>query len=257
MTRLFPRFAVAAVFATLFAGSASAGTAVSGLNLAWTDCGTFGTSDKVNTCASNGGAPQTMVASFIASAVRDSFLGCAGVLDITSSLGTMPSWWDLGAGGCRTGKVSVSFDFTASTFNCADFWQGQAAGGMQYDYPIDPTTSVATAPAVNHARIRTIQAVPSTGIGPIDTVTEYYAFKITISNALTTGAGSCAGCSTPMCIVFNSLSLSEPAPVVDEILSTPIAAGSNQITFQGGAGASCSAVPTKNKTWGQIKSLYR
>ena len=59
-----------------------------------------------------------------------------------------------------------------------------------------------------------------------------------------------------MCIVFNSAALSEPAPAPDAILSGPPTGGRNVITWQG-AGANCAAVPVRNRTWGQIKSLYR
>ena len=31
----------------------------------------------------------------------------------------------------------------------------------------------------------------------------------------------------------------------------------NWVTWRGGSGADCAAVPVRARTWGQIKSLYR
>ncbi|MBI1799922.1 MAG: hypothetical protein HYR73_09605 [Candidatus Eisenbacteria bacterium] len=255
MTRLLPRFAVLFMLVSLFATDSWA--AGPGINLSWTDCGSFGASNINNLCTSNGPAPTgTLITSFISPDSLPALLGCAGVIDITSSTGLMPSWWDLGPGGCRDGKISFSADFTLGPFSCVDVWAGLATGGLNYQYPFDSTNyqTLATALAVNHARVRTLQAV-GTPV-PVDSLTEYYAFKVTVSKALSTGGGSCAGCLIPMCLVFNSISLSQPAPTPDVILSTPIAAGSNQVTYQG-AGADCNAVPVRQKTWGEIKSLYR
>jgi hypothetical protein len=258
MTRLLPRFAVAAAFVSLFAASAWAGTVTPGINLSWTDCGTAGQATRNFACNTNAGVPQTMVASFMAPAGISGFIGLAGVVDFTSQTGLMPSWWDMATGGCRAGRVSGSVDFTSGPFTCTDPFGGQGGGGIDYQSPFDSTnfSSAATALAVNHARIRTLYAVPDIDSLPFDPAVEYYAFKITVTNQLSTGAGACAGCLSHMCIVFNSLSLSQSAPRQDFILSTPLAAASNQITFQG-TDADCSAVPTKSKTWGQIKSLYR
>jgi hypothetical protein len=258
MTRLLPRFVVAAVFASLFAASAWAGTVTPGLNLAWTDCGAGGTATKNFTCTVNTGV-DIMFASFKPPAGINAFIGLGGVVDITSMTGLMPSWWDMATGGCRSGRLSGSVDFSGGPFTCGDpFSGGQGAGGIEYASPFDSTnfSTAATALAVNHARVRTLFAVPDIDSLALDPNTEYYAFKFTLGHQNSTGAGNCAGCLTHMCVVFNSLSVTQPAPVPDVILSTPLSAGSNQITYQG-TDASCSAVPTKNKTWGQIKSLYR
>jgi hypothetical protein len=67
-------------------------------------------------------------------------------------------------------------------------------------------------------------------------------------------SGACAGCSTGACIVLNSVELVRlPGAIGGNVtLTTP---GSNFATWQ--AGAACVTVPVRNRTWGQVKALYR
>jgi hypothetical protein len=261
MMRLLPRFAVPLVLISVLAANAMADP---GINLSWNDCGSFGVADKAFGCASNAGT-NVMYCSFIPPAGIDSMVAVLCVLDLTSSSGLIPPWWELGTGGCRVGKISMNQNFTAGPFNCGgssccvDFWQGNATGGLFYMAPFDSVnfTTTATALNVNHARIKGGGAVPHDFNGPVDSSTQYYALSFSVSNALSSGIGSCTGCSIPVCIVLNTVAISEPAPIPDFILTGPPTGGRNQITWQGGAGANCASVPVKNKTWGQIKSLYR
>jgi len=58
-----------------------------------------------------------------------------------------------------------------------------------------------------------------------------------VSNAKTTGTGSCAGCSTPACIVFNNVKM-VAGTKTGAIINSAAAPGSNYILWQGGAGVS-------------------
>ena len=71
----------------------------------------------------------------------------------------------------------------------------------------------------------------------------------------TVGTGTCTGRTEPACIVFNSLNL-VPGVNQGEYLFHGTSAASNIFTWQG-AGVNCALVPTRNATWGQVKSLYR
>jgi hypothetical protein len=253
MTRWLPRFALVVVLVSSFAVNAFA--QATGVNLSWTDCGTTGTANVSTACASNAGA-NSIIASFIPPGGIAQYVGLSAVVDITSQSGLIPSWWDMTSTGCRPTGMSVSFDFTSGPFTCTDIFSGQALGAYQFTQPFDSTNfgTSATAPAVNHARLR-IAGAMATG-APLDSSMQYYGFKITLSNKQSVGVGNCAGCSTPMCIVLNSIELGQPGSLPSTVLTGPPAGGNDQITFQG-AGANCSAVPTRSKTWGQIKSLYR
>ena len=222
----------------------------SGINLSWNDCGTFGVANQTFACNTNSGL-NTFVASFIPPPNINEFVGIASQVDITTDQAVLPDWWAHGTGFCRgTNGLSVSFDFTAGPFNCADFWAGAGAGGFAYDVGFNTP---------NRARLRIQGAVPFDNRGPIDPSLEYYCYKVNLLRAKTTGTGSCAGCSNPACIVLNDIQLFQPpADNNDPDLSNPI--DRNFVTWQspptGPPGCPLST-PTRNSSWGQVKSLYR
>lgn len=220
-----------------------------GINLAWNDCGLNGASTASSTCSVNSGVPFTMVASFIPPSGVNELLGISSQVDITSNTPSLPDWWKHGTTSCRTTSgLSVSFDFTGGPFSCIDFWVGQAAGGFSYDIGFG---------APNRARLRVQGAVPFDNRGPIDANTEYYAYKVNVQRSKSTGTGSCAGCSEPMCIVLNNVQLFQPPDAAnDPDITNP--ASSNFVTWQSAVVPGCPlSTPTRNSSWGAVKSLYR
>jgi len=238
------RALLAAAALTLVASSAQA---QQGLNLSWNDCGSFGTMQRNFACNTNGGA-NTMVASVLVPNPMAQLNGQAGVLDLQTNQPALSPWWTIGTGQCRLGStLSADFNFLANV-NCLDAWVGGAAGGVNY-------TQAFGGP--NKSRIRTVCAIAgSTAITDTD---EYYMFKVTFTNARTVGTGSCAGCQDGACIVFNSILVTQPAGVGDYSIINPLVR--NFVQWQGGGGevsGGCpAAVPTRNATWGSVKSLYR
>ncbi len=230
---------------TTFAAAAHA----QGLNLSWTDCGTTGTVLKSFACTSNTLTGAIMVASAVAGTPIDQLNGEESVMSLQTNQAALSPWWDLGTGGCRgTTAISSSFDFTGGPFTCVDAWSGGASGGMQAQPLFD---------GPNRERFRTVAAIAgSTAITGTD---EYYFFKLTLLGAKTTGNGSCAGCSDGACIVFNQIKLTEPAGVGDFTITAPLTR--EYVEWQSGAtsvtGGCPAATPTRNQTWGQVKSLYR
>jgi len=220
-----------------------------GINLSWDDCGTAGTAAKSFDCASNSGTPFSMVASFIPPAGVNEFLGISAQVDISTQSATLDDWWKHGTGQCRgTSGMAVAFDFTSGPFTCIDFYNGAAAGGSAYDVGFG---------APNRARLRVQCAVPFDNRGPVDPNLEYYAMKVNLLRAKSTGVGSCAGCQTPACIVLNSIQLFQPPEALnDPEIANP--ANSNFVTWQASSVPGCPlSTPTKNSSWGQVKSLYR
>ena len=88
-------------------------------------------------------------------------------------------------------------------------------------------------------------------------VDEHYAFRVNLQRAKSTGTGSCAGCNTVAYIVLNSIQLFQPPEQNnDPEISNP--ANSICSTWQAAPGTECPlSTPTKNASWGQVKSLYR
>jgi len=219
----------------------------SGINLSWSDCGSNGAFSRTFACDTNSGT-QTLVASFVSGVDLNQLTGIAGVIDLCTMTPVLPSWWQMkNPGTCRPNALSVDFDFTSGPGNCADYWQGQAVGGIHY--------AMGAAWGFNGARILTVAAIPGSAVSPLDGETEYYAFRITIRNDASTGAGACSGCGEPACIVLNSVELTQPAGVGDYFISSPYM--SYYVQWQGPVFDCPFVVPTRAPSWGQIKAMYR
>lgn len=254
MMQLLRRCAVLflVALAVSVASNASAGTPP-GINLAWNDCSSAGATDKTIACTTNNGS-SVLVASLVASAGLDSVLAITAVVDFTTATDPLPSWWNMQTGGCRAGSVSGSFAF--GTFGtCVDFWNGQGLGIS--DYQIDNILTTATASPTNHSRFKGVCGQGVQTVAPMTPGTEYYMCAILINNAKTVG-GACPGCATPACINLNVIETYQPNHgVPDQYFYDPPPGGNTTVTWQGGAGVNCASIPVKNKTWGQVKSLYR
>jgi hypothetical protein len=233
---------IAGALLCLGVSMASAG----GINLSWTDCGAFGAAQRNFACAANTGA-NTMVGSAISPVEIPEMVAMAAVLDLQTNQAALTPWWNFDV-GCRAGALTADYNFLSATGNCGDIWTGLATGGSNY---------ISGFGSANRGRIRLVCAVAA----PIavDNVTENYYFKVTYTNTKTTGTGACAGCTDGACIVFNSIELDQQPGLGNTEISNPI--DRQHILWQaGGAGVTggCpAATPTRNSTWGSVKSLYR
>jgi hypothetical protein len=220
-----------------------------GVNLSWTDCGLFGAPVTTFTCNTNTGTPFALVASFQSPAPLGTFLGISAQMDFSSNTASLPDWWKHGTGQCRgSAALSVSFDFSTSTFNCADTWSGQAVGGYLYESGFS---------VPNRARMLIQCAVPLDAPIALDDASQYYAFRASVTRTKSSGTGSCAGCTEPVCIVLNEIQLFQP----DELGNNPkvnLPLERNYVTWQASTVPGCPlSTPTRNSSWGQVKSLYR
>ena len=242
----------------LLAMSASV-AAASGVGIRWNNClSDAGTQNRNFACNSNTGS-NTLVGTFqLDGAGLLQVSGNEVVVDLASSTTPLPQWWQFkNAGTCRTTALSMNFTIPSSALNCADWAQAQAAGGIGA-YNIG-------ARGPNTARVVAAIAVPSTALQDLSGGQEYFSFNLVVSNIKTVGAtGSCTGCSTPVCIVFNSINLTTPILQNNIKLSGPSnGTDADFCTWQGGAGVivggtpGCgAATPTHNATWGAVKALY-
>lgn len=247
MKRLVLRFSV------LVAALAMATGASAQVNLSWDDCGPAGGADKTFACNVNTGAPFAMVASCLTQDAPH-FVAIEGYIDMIEANPTVLPWWEMDGvnmpTACRPGNTghSWSADFLAGPFSCVDFWAGAATGGGGV---VNNYLGLGT----NTQRFKGVFAIPAEQ--PMTPGDEIYAFKVNILRAKTVGTGSCAGCTDPVCFVLNRVVVIQPAGFGDFNLSGAIPGGRDFVTWQGGAGAPCATVPTQNRTWGQVKALYR
>jgi len=242
--------------ALLLAMSASV-AAAAGVGLKWNACASDGgLTNKVFACNTNNGT-NLLVGTFETGAAG--LLHTSGnevVIDLASQSTPLPAWWAFkNAGTCRSAALTMNFVISASAANCADWALGAAAGGIgAYNIGLR---------GPNTARLVAALAVAPDNLQDLTGGQDYFSFNISISNVKT--VNGCAGCLDPVCIVFNSLNLTTPVLANNVFLTGPSnGTDSNFCTWQGGAGvvtpggSGCpQATPTKNKTWSQVKSLYR
>lgn len=230
-----------------FLASTRLASAQSGTNLKWSDCGASGQAMRTFACNTNTGS-HTLVGSFVSGVELTQVIGMSAVLDLCSMDPVLPGWWQMGGPAtCRPSAISASFDFTASTMSCADYWQGQAQGGMSYTFGANW--------GFNGARMLIVCAIPPAAASTMDGSVEYYGFRVTIQNHASTGTGACSRCGAGVCLILNSVELEQPAGVGDVIIVDPIL--SNYVLWQSYVAGCPFIVPTERKSWGLIKSLYR
>lgn len=219
--------------------------AAQGINLALGDCSIGGTSAApVNLCTSSTGIALGLVGSVVPPAGMDRVVACEGYIDGQTAADALSPWWTLD--GCRSAALTFNFDFLAGPFNCNDFWAGLASGGGG----ISP---VHTGP--NRFQIKLVGATVAEN--PIDPQMEHYLFKVNIGRTKSAGTGLCAGCTDAACLVMNRLVINQPAGVGDAVLTNPMYG--NFVSYGAGniLGGCPGATPSQNRTWGQVKSLYR
>jgi hypothetical protein len=228
-----------------------------GLSLRWNACLTDGgVANKTSACTSSLGNAGSLVATFNTDADVVGATGIEVIIDLASAGAAWPAWWST---ACRT-PITMNSAVSVAAANCFDWSSGTSVGGLA-----SFTNGLYYGPT--SGRILGGFAVPPGGVDvpalPANTGTEFFAFNVVVSNAKTTGTGLCDGCLTPVCLVFNNIKMVSGL-VTSAILNAPATPGSNVATWQGGAGVSSTlgnncpaATPTKNTTWGSVKSLYR
>lgn len=221
------------------------------VNLSWDQCSADGAADKAFACNTNTGT-NVMIASFLAPDSISLFTSAVTIIDLISATNPLPEWWRLRnqsgqTNQCRNGSISVSADFSANT-GCTDFFAGQASGGIG--------TYLVNVSSPDRVRLSIVFSIPTDFQGPLNPGEEYYASRISINNAKTVGS-ACTGCNEPVCIVLNGVQVIQPAGTIGGNVWATNEGTRRSITWQGGAGANCLAVPVRNRTWGQVKALYR
>jgi len=236
----------------LLAFSASMALAAGGVNLAWgPDCWPQNpVANATFACNSNSGVVQ-ITASYITAGDISDFVGVSSVVDLQANSASLPAWWDVfNAGSCRQTALSADENFLTASQTCFDVFQNGAGGG------ITAYQTIATVPptpyGANSARLKVAFALPApTDLPP---GAETYGYRLTLTKAKSTGTGACAGCATQVTMVLNNIHAAGLSGTSED-LSAPINNGC--VTWQGTSGIPCNATPTQNKTWGQVKSLYR
>ncbi len=240
----------------------------SGLLLRWSNCAADGgIVNRVFACNTNAGN-ERIVCSYQTDAPIVDASGAEITVDLRADAAALPIWWQFKQSGtCRLNSLSMNLAADPLWVNCADQWNGQASGGIGA-YNIGLL-------AANMSRIRAAAAVPQSALFTVLPGTEYFVVNFIVNHTKTVGTGSCAGCTTPMCILFAGLLITTPVAANDRLFNTPLDGNHDHwVGWQGGVaqsprlacdsngcnyefGCSVSPVPTRHSTWGAVKSLFR
>lgn len=242
------------LLAVMLVGSACARLATAqthGISIGWQDCrsgGSAGFGLQNFGCASNTSAFPLYAGVQLAAAV-DSVFSMELVIDVDVAASPLPDWWSMD-GACR------ALSWTAGTglpSGCADVWGGApAAATVQGWLPGTPGGSA------RHARLLVAAGVLAAAAVTMNANTPYTVCRVALDSRSTTMCP--AGCTTPACLVFNSLLIRRlPGSAVEEVLVTdPEVMGANVVVWQPSLGsADCASVPVRRSTWGAVKALYR
>jgi hypothetical protein len=243
-----------------------------GVRLGWDDTPSRGGAvNRMSDCASNSGT-QTFVVTFSPP------MDLPGVTDLDLTLlvhGSFPTscdpffsppgtncgypsitpFWQLDAGGCRSGALKVSADFTPDPWGTSttvlDPWGG-AAITAPWSYVVE---AAGTAPTTwTQGRLRVHLAPMLAPSVDLLAGQEYYLVRADITSKNSTGTGACDGCCAPAHVTLSSLIVNapgvSPVPIIVTTLEAPL-------MWQGYGNGSCVPVPTRSGTWGALKSTYR
>jgi hypothetical protein len=245
----------------LLAGSLLAATpalAARGVNLSWSRCAGEGLGSQLKSfaCDTNAGSEQ-LVVSFVLDAPIPQVSGNEIVIDLISQDDPMPAWWDMkDVGTCRQASLAMNTVEDPGDVVCADWASGQSGGGIgSYNSTVEFTTFPPDI-ETRHRRLKMALAVPLAAIADLAAGVEYFSCNVTIDHAKTAGAGACTGCAGQVCLVLNALKVTTALAQNDLTLSGGATAGSEMAHWQG-SGADCRVVPVRNRSWSQVKALYR
>jgi hypothetical protein len=255
------------------AALAPAAADAAGMSLRWDKCySDGGVVNRTFACDTNTGAERLVMSFVLDNPVAD-LSGVEIRMIIVPASPTLPSWWQMkNVGTCRPTSLTMNLVLPPGSVNCVN-WGNEAAmaGGIG-------AYTVSSQPGPNTAVVQMIGAVPASDLATIEAGQEYFAGTLVINHAKSVGVGACAGCDVPTCIVVDRMRLTTPVFGNDVTLLDPaFGSDSNFARWQNGQETnvqlvnceghnfgcyhsfSCelSSTPTRNATWGAVKSLYR
>ena len=241
------------VLLTLTSGLAMAGT----IDLNWNACFSHlapapaAATTKSNHCTSNTGA-QTLILSYYPSAEVTSLDAIDGFVDYHLTTG-IPCWWNFSDG---TPRAKPAIGIVTDAFTCGPS-QVETCFGCQANYFSDRGAIADGGMALidaTYGRISMTVGLPvGTGVAPA-IGQEEFAFGVRITNAATL---TCAGCSTPITLTFDHLTLFGGSLGQADGVNGVQAVTYNQANHGTQTYYNLNPTPTEKKTWGAIKAIYR
>lgn len=249
MRHFFTSTAAAIAVLALAAACVSAPARATEGMLAWDRCLLeSGTVTKAFACDTNAGS-ETIVGSFVPPSGIGQFTGLEITIDfMTNADSPWPNWWAFrNPGTCRTNALTMQWDFTGGPgYGCSKLWGGEVLGGI---------AAFVTPYLVGHrSRLAAVVALPPESARALSPDTTYDAFTLTIDHTNTVGGGACSGCEAPVCGTITKLVWTQPFGAGDFRWD---GSGQSLLLWQSTVPTCPASIPTRNTTWGALKSLYR
>ena len=218
-------------------------------HLSWNDCAASGIATRTFACNTNSGAEE-LVLSFVPPEGVVTFTGIDARIRIWPPTPSLPPWWALAAGGCRSASLRVQ-PFAPGASLCPTPWTTELFTFVEFN---PAAQEIRAAVNLNHGQEH-----------PLDPGVEYYGLRLTINHAKSTGSGACEGCSMPVGMYLSRLWMYQGAELTFEFPLPEVAyvnwqCDGGPIVDQGSVTgwqfANC-ATPAQGRTWGQVKALFR
>lgn len=171
----------------------------------------------------------------------------------------LPSFWQMGPTGCNSNGLGINDARTTLCTNTGGVPVFSGSGGTTTDAFI--TAYLPEWGGPNRARI--LWAVVRASSNPATLAgaptRQFAAIFNFFDDAAVEAGGTCVGCTAPLAMCANWILLEAPAQGGGEVVSAYITStdpGSDSVLLSNGATGSV-VVPTRSRTWGQVKNLFR
>lgn len=242
---MFSRAFVRAGFVVLLVAAISVMTSPSrlhaqGLQVAWDHCSSAGITTKSFACNDDSGV-DTIVVSILPdfNLPRVVSIGVDGFVCFSDL--SVPSWWQvLEPTNCRYGALSVVAASPVS--ECGDSWQTDTA----------PVLTHLPFTVLNGLKfIATVRVTDASLAKDFVQGHEVELFRLALAHTGTVGPSACDGCSTAANIGFDYSHI-----FTADGQSLGWSRG-RQVTWQDPEMACRAITPTRSRTWGELKAIYR
>lgn len=225
----------------------------------WNDCTGGATATQTVTFDCAGATPAASLAGYQMDASITGVVAISGVMDILDNTSAvLPSFWHMEASGCNSTGASIT-----------DTRNGATCTG--YNVLFQGSTGAATDPfitaygsgfgAPNRARMLTAVVRASSNPFSVTGGTKYFAWRIdwALDNAVENGSGTCVGCTDVVSQTLNQITLESvfTGNNGETVTGTATSNSIGSVPSLCSNAPTCDAVPTRSKTWGALKSMYR
>ena len=251
------RMLKAVLVATVIACMGTPTNAPAGLDLTWGSCSRDGGTTNVNVDCTQSHVYH-LVANLQVPRRVDCAVGMTAQFDMQiEGYVETPPFWHMEQGGCNYGGLSVSASVGAIGGTCSAVSLADSAiGGM---------SAYGAGVRGPNRPLFFVFLTRTSGAWLLQPGINYYVFDLRVATTASDKAGgTCPGCQAKVAIVWNTADVfaiegpggQGPCYDNDLLVENPGDVGWCA-TWNGASDETCATTPVRNRTWGQIKAIYR